>query len=247
MAQVFDPDRISKISQIMPQFAQVAAVGDTVLMGLEGDPAFPYKRDNRPSAVVSNIEKKHGNIEVTLTMSDGTKKTVGEYTISPSEVWEFTDSSFAKVMERERRQQETQLAKQQEHAESRMQTYRGNSASSLHEEVAMLRAELESERQLTRNFHNTYITSLHELASDVCKLDSTGKCAAFCRTFNAEYEKMQSRAEQSVYRGTRTSSRNDNDEEDDEEEEQDEELMTSSDVDSLSDVERRPMGESDYY
>ena len=76
-------------------------------------------------------------------------------------------------------------------------SYRGIDAANA--EIQKLRAELQAEKELVRNFHNTYIASLSELASDICKLD-TDHAANFCRTFKAEYEKMVSRPETS-YRG----------------------------------------------
>ena len=52
----FDQDRIEKVSKIMPQFTKVAAVGDKVLMGLEGDPSFPFAGKTRTSAEIIGID-----------------------------------------------------------------------------------------------------------------------------------------------------------------------------------------------
>jgi|MDTE01.1.fsa_nt_gb hypothetical protein len=196
MPNVFDPERVSKISKIMPQFSDVAKVGDEVHMGLVGDPAFPYQDGARPVATVSSVEKHGENVQINLAMEDGTTKKVDKYTISPDGVWEFTDESFKNVLQREREAFEMR-------AEARMQprkeeiSYRGIDAANA--EIQKLRAELQAEKELVRNFHNTYIASLSELASDICKLD-TDHAANFCRTFKAEYEKMVSRPETS-YRG----------------------------------------------
>lgn len=197
MSNVFDPERVSKISKIMPQFSDVAKVGDEVHMGLVGDPAFPYQDGARPVATVSSVEKHGENVQINLTMQDGTIKKVDKYTISPEGVWEFTDESFKHVLQREREAFEMR-------AEARMQprkeiSYRGVDAA--HAEIQKLRAELQTEKELVRNFHNTYIASLSELASDICKID-VDQAANFCRTFKTEYEKMVSRPETS-YRGTK--------------------------------------------
>lgn len=183
----------------MPQFSNVANVGDQVLMGLEGDPAFPFK-GQRPTAVVTKVSNKGGDdVNLTLKLSTGEEKIVNPYTIDPKSVWEFSDDTFTKVMERERAVQAKAMAAEKARAEPAV--YRGT-PNDMHAQISQLRKELAEERQLTRNFHNTYIASLHELANDVQSLDTTGKACQFCRTFNSEYKKMQSRGEMSLYRGT---------------------------------------------
>lgn len=239
-SQVYDQDRISKISKIMPQFNKVANVGDKVLMGLEGDPSFPFSTGSRPEGTIVSIDKKKDGTEIQFHMNDGSNKTVNEYSIAPGDVWEYSDESFSKVMEREREAQEMRMARAEKKVTVPSTTYRGDE-NSLMQEIKQLRSDLNAERELTRNFHNTYIASLHELAQDVCRLDTDGKHANFCRTFNSEYEKMQSRAETTMYRGTK--SKYDDDE--DEEEEDEEELFSESDAKSLSDG--QAMDESDYF
>lgn len=231
MSAVFAPERIEKISKIMPQFSKVAQVGDMVLMGLEGDPAFPFKEDSRPSATVTKVSQtEDGNNTVTLELSDGNIKEVSSYTIAPGDVWEFSDESFANVMERERKMQEEKM-RAEDAARAEESAYRGT--NDLEKQINELRAELEAERQLTRNFHNTYIASLHELANDVCALDPSGKGCQFCRTFNAEYTKMQSRGEKSLYRGS-------------DKESAEEKYTSDDDAESLSDHEKNDL-ESDYF
>jgi len=257
-SQVFDASRIDKISKIMPNFTKVAQVGDTVLMGLEGDPVFPYSSAPRPSARVVNVSND-ADPTVTLSLNDGSQKVVTSYTIAPNDVFEFTDESFANVLERERKQQEEMMREQQalhynqqeqqELSRAESSTYR--STSSLETQIASLRAELDAERQLTRNFHNTYIASLHELANDVCKLDVSGNLAQFCRTFNDEYSRMQSRAEHGVYRGSTNRARYEEEEEEEAEQEQQEEEYEEEEQfgfseDSLS-ADEGFDGQSDYF
>lgn len=233
MQDVYNPDRIEKISKIMPQFNKVARAGDEVLLGLEGDPAFPFKASNRPTATIERVNHTEAGTEVTLKMADGSTRHVSEYSIAPNEVWEYSDAAFASVMERERKANGDRMSASRAEQAISEPAFRGD--NHLKREVAQLRAELQAERDLTQNFHNTYIASLHELAQDVCKLDTTGKHANFCRTFNSEYRKMQSRAEEGVYRGTYG---------EDNEAAKD---FSESDADSLSEVEQMPMTESDFF
>ena len=257
-SQIFDPSRIEKISKIMPNFSKVARVGDTVLMGLDGDPAFPYPNGNRVTGQITDVQNINGDNHVTIQCSDGNVKTVNSFTIAPGEVWEFSDESFASVLERERREQEMTMRANSEvmmGEEKRMNRAEESQYKAidhdLQTQIAELRAELESERQLTRNFHNTYIASLHELANDVCKIaDKSGTMAQFCNTFNTEYSRMVSRAENGVYRGTTNDDDDEQQQQQEEEEEEDEfeddEEELGSDVESLS-ADEDFNGQSDYF
>ena len=92
-------------------------------MGLDGDALFPAKYrgiGNRPTAVVQNVQKTDDEYLVNLKLSNGATKTVSSMTLSPTDVWEFTDKSFegvvrrekAHAMEQHRAEQELQRAAQ---------------------------------------------------------------------------------------------------------------------------------------
>jgi hypothetical protein len=197
---IYATDRIQQIAEIMPEFCNVARVGDEIVMGLEGDRAFPFSPTSRPSAVITGISDGSDGKTVSLRMNDGTSKQVNQHTISPAEVFEFTDKSFEKVLQREK--------------DAAMQTYRAEKAleepryagidelQSLRNELKELSAMMESERQLNRNFHNTYIMTMKQVTDDLMEMDKEGNKAQFCRTFNREYMKMENRAEEAVFRGS---------------------------------------------
>lgn len=210
----YDTERVHKISQIMPQFSKVAAKGDTVLMGLEGDPLFPFNNNIRPKAVITAINHRNNDSIIRLKMDDGSTQDVSSMTLAADQVWEFDDKSFQNVMER-------QKAKMQARAESKVvkprsdHEYRGVEDSlvqSLRQEIVSLRQELVAERENSKNFHNTMIASMNEMASDICKLDTSGKNTEFCRTLKGEYNKLiESRAEKNItseanYRGIESDS-----------------------------------------
>ena len=222
----YDQERVMKISQIMPQFASVAEAGDRVLMGLEGDPLFSFD-GNRPSAQVLNVEQRAHDALVSLKMDDGNIKQVSTMSLAADEVWEFDDATFKNVMDRQ--------AKMHQRAESpvlepepapEVPEYRGkdDELSLLRAEVQDLKDMLNFERQNQRNFHNTMIASLNEMAGDICKLDSNGQNTEFCRVLNSEYTKLiESRAESVLpeYRGSENEDEEDEEEEEEEEEEED--------------------------
>lgn len=190
---VYDKDRVDKIGQIMPQFSQVAERGDKVLMGLEGDPMFPTKyRGSRPTATIENIEKNDDEYLVNLRMEDGTSKQVSSMSLSPNDVWEFTDDAFEGVMEREQERQESIT----EMNRSESELYRGTQ-DALAREITELKNELRAERELNKTFHNTVIDSFREFSNDICKLDTNKDCQ-FCHVFNNQYNSMmKNRAESS--------------------------------------------------
>ena len=213
----YDSERVNKISQIMPQFAKVAQPGDTVLMGLEGDPLFPFKED-RPSAEIMSIDNRQNDAIVSLKMNDGSIQQFSTMTLAADQVWEFDDNSFRNVMDR----QQKMNAPAEEQPE-----YRGkeDEISLLRAEVSELKDMLQFERQNQRNFHNTMIASMNEMAADICKLDSKGENTEFCRVLNSEYTKLiESRAESELapaYRGSEDAEEKEDEEEEEEEEEED--------------------------
>ena len=95
-------------------------------------------------------------------------------------------------MERERKNHEQEMSRAENPVVVNDVSYRG-----LQNEIASLRSELQAERERTRDFHNTYIQSLFEVANDIKSLDKNGSCK-FCNTFKDEYIKMQSRSETTV-------------------------------------------------
>ena len=102
--------------------------------------------------------------------------------------------------------------------------YRGSSddIKMLMSEISELKHQLSVERENNKNFHNTMIASMNEMASDVCRLDSSGGNTEFCRVLTASYGKlMEARAEDQLYRGNNDDEKDD-EEKDEEEEEEDE-------------------------
>lgn len=181
-ATTFDASRVSKIAQIMPEFGSVAEPGDVVMMGLEGDPLFPNSyHTNRPTCRIENIQKLGDEYRVKLVnVATNEASFVNTSSLSPNDVWEFTDASFDKVVERQR------LSKQKARAEDA--SYRGQ------HEINELRAELRTEREVNKAFQATVIDSFKEFARDMCKLDQNKACE-FCHLFSSQYDTMKARNE----------------------------------------------------
>jgi hypothetical protein len=190
---IYAPERIDKIKQIMPNFARVAQPGDEVYMGLEGDPCQPanYRGTNRPVSVISNIVpgKSPGEFMISMHPKNDAKnvQTFSSSTINQHELWEFTDPSFEKVLAREQMKSNR--------AESSMAPH-SNPAS----EMQRLRSELSAHQAEAKVFNNTIIQTMSELANDIVKLDKAGD-AQFARTFRSEYSKLHRSEDSNLYRG----------------------------------------------
>ena len=185
---MYAPNRVEKIARIMPQFSEVAEVGDEVELGLKGDPLFPdsFKLE-RPLATISAVDHHSSGTVVTLTHANGTNQTIQPGSLSPDAVWEFTDNTFQNVLQREE-----QLASRAE--EPVMPEYRG--VDDLRQEIAQLRMDLDAERATRLNFNNTYIETLKEMSHDIIGL-SQGAEVTFANMFSQEYDRM--RGETSLY------------------------------------------------
>ena len=231
MASGYDMDRVNKISQIMPQFAKVAQPGDTVLMGLQGDPSYPFGAE-RPTAKITSLTDRNDDTLVGLEFADGSRAEYSTLSLAGDQVWEFDDASFQQVLNR----QAANVAEARAESEPE---YRGTEDMNLVEQLMMevqgLKQELHAERENNKNFHNTMIASMNELANDILKVDSDSNRAEFCRVLTDEYSKlMVSRAEDSVYRGTEDDEEDDDDDDEEDEDEDDDEDDADEDEEEFS-------------
>lgn len=194
---MYASDRVEKISRIMPSFAEVAQVGDTVNLGLVGDPLFPDAyTSERPMATISAVDHHQDGTTVTLTHGDGRTQVIPPGSLAPNQVWEYTDNAFEKVLQREH----DYAARAEEAVMPEPPDYRGT--DDLRREVQQLRADLEAERALRQDFNNTYIETLKEFSHDIIGV-ANGSGVTFATMFSEEYDKM--RAESSLYRGATSS------------------------------------------
>lgn len=188
MSSYYDPDRVSKIGEIMPRFSAHVREGDHIHLGLQGDPLFPESyKSNRPTGVVTAVKSLDESKELTsirVRMEDGATIDLHPGTLDPQRVWEFTDTSYNQVLERATRA--SQPAEDQP-------TYRGGGGggpdelAELRRELADMRDSFEKEMHESRVFNNTLLATLNEMASDVCKSNADAK---FCSVFVTEYGNM---------------------------------------------------------
>lgn len=196
---LYDSERVGKISTIMPNFANVAERGDVVRMGLEGDPL--YDSSLAKFGTIQNIREGEIANEKIVTIRDNDTGKVRAYSstsIKPNELWEFTDDSFKNVLNREQEKHRAEQAIVD--IPKDVEVYRGSEeVNMLRDEISNLRSMIEMETNQRKDFSNTVIETMKEIASDVCKSNSN---APFCKMFQAEYSAMINRAEGGIYRGS---------------------------------------------
>ena len=171
----------------MPQYSQVAQVGDTVRMGLQGDPLFPPSYSiSRPTATVESVDAQGDEHLVHLRMGDGSSKTVSSMSLAPDSLWEFSDATLAEVMEREQaRHQHVRV----DEAKFRGLAHAAPAPSVAPEaELATLEDELRAERERNAAFRGVAIDSVKGLAEDIRRLDTARNCR-FCHVFGDGYDR----------------------------------------------------------
>lgn len=186
---LYDPERVDKISQIMPRFSEHVQVGDEILLGLEGDPLFPEKfNDYRPKGTVEKVKQLDGGASIKVLMENGQKVTLTPGELDPQKVWEFSDDSFQKVLQRSVKQNEPNLETDYRGSNNNPE-YRSSSdeIQQLRQELSMLKSQYENDQIEARQFNNTLIATMNEVAQDVCAANPQ---AGFCNVFTGEYRSM---------------------------------------------------------
>lgn len=133
----FDPERIAKIANIVPNFIDFAAPGDEIHLGLEGDPAMPtvYRGSERPTGHIVSIRGNRGERVVEVKLKSGATMELAEPETSPFKVWEFTDEGYKGVLLRAenaakaRAEEEAKRAAAKQEKSTKVTAYRGSRAA----------------------------------------------------------------------------------------------------------------------
>lgn len=195
---VMNPDRISQLSEIVPKFNEYVKEGDVLLLGMEGDPLYPYDQDNRPEVRVKRILRdSDGNTEIVgRNMSTGRRVTIPKSNVDPKLLYEFSDDTFQKVIERN-------MNKNSNSSEGL--EYRGSPAPSMNNGYDMEARlanyeqafeEIAKELQETRQFNSNVVKTFKEVSKDVKRLDQYGDCK-FCDLYLDEYRANLSQSDSS--------------------------------------------------
>jgi len=189
-SEMYNAERIQKISEIMPRFNAHVQPGDNVLFGLQGDPCFPASfSHHRPSGVVQRVKSSGGsneNATIRVKMDNGQIKDIPFGSVNPEQVWEFSDLTFQKVLKR---------SIDANMPDDPLQ-YRGTAGDTaaieqLRMEMQEMKDNMMAEREQSQNFNNALIATISEVATDVSSQCTDG----FCHVFKTEYAKMMTKGE----------------------------------------------------
>lgn len=212
---LYDSERISKISTILPGLSQYIQKGDELCLGLQGDPMFPYKGVERPTGVVQDIEKVGDSTHITARMNDGSTRKLTDRTIGAYDSFEFTSAGFDKVLKRE----EEKAARSESLSGS---AYRNASAPA---ESGRMEAEIAALRKENDAFKKTIVSTLREIAAEVSHLGTEARLETkFCSTLARKYDDMMEARAESSFRGA-----DDVDDDDDDDDDADDDAEGDSD------------------
>jgi len=176
-SEIFSEDRINNIGEIMPKLSDHVQVGDRIFRGLEGDPMFPYNESTRPEGEVINVTKKsNGLVDLDVKFEDGVH-TLSAGNIAGDQVWEFTEDAFRNVLERNIKS----TTKSSDVSDSAA-GYRGSTNEN--PEIVKLRTTLDNQINEMREFNQTIVKTLNEMAKDIVSLNPNAK---FSSVFANEY------------------------------------------------------------
>ena len=165
----------------MPPFIKAAELGDKAKLGLEGDPLKPHVETH---ATVVDKFTKNGLTHLKIKDENGVSFTTNEFNQNPAEVFEFTDDCFRQKLEKKERQYRADEPKEA--------SYRGT-PSEIQGRLEDLESQFVSEKQRAEEFRVAYLAAMAEL----CKTNDS----EFAKAFTQQFNEMQSRAEEGVYRG----------------------------------------------
>ena len=188
MSELYEQDRVQRLSRIQRSFSSAVRTGDQIEFGLRGDPLFPpdYK-SSRPQGRVMRVKgvgTDGASIRVRLT--NGSVVDVMPYTLDPRRVWEFTDDHFQKVVERNN---VASLGTEREDPSyGNAKTVPKSEYDALLQKVELLSTRLDKEVRETKNFNGALVASFSEMADEVRKVSKED--TPFCNKFSTEYRSM---------------------------------------------------------
>lgn len=177
-SNVYDSKRVARLSEISTKFHAHAAVGDTIMLGIEGDTEMPVKyRGNRPRGTIVKIKNEGSENSTLRVQMDGSGRLVDlhPFHLAGDRVWEFTDESWPKVLARSNTDS----------------TYRGNGGNSdmaaMRQQMAEMTQRFDREMAEAKSFNNALVESIAQITGEIQESNPNAK---FSRVFQEEYRGM---------------------------------------------------------
>ena len=172
MSGLYDSTRTSRIQKIVPAFSEHAEPGDKILLGLEGDDFFPASyRSNRPELTVTRKVKVDENTyDVYARDKDGLEVPLRGNSVDPRYVWEFNNSTFERVLERQQARYRNSAVEKIDtsNIETRLNTLERNYRTAVAENT---------------RFRNATVEAMSAMAGEVSSMGN----APFCKMLDGEY------------------------------------------------------------
>lgn len=181
MAKTYEPSRVARLAEISTKFTAHAEVGDEIMLGIEGDDQMPskYRGGNRPTGVITKI-KNAGTTDATLRVKLNSGNTIDlhPYTIDGGRVWEFTDSTWKKV-----------LARNGLNTHGNAQ-YRGSGDElvALQSQITEMSSKFDRKMAEATQFNDALVESIAQITSEIVQANPQAK---FSKTFQEEYRGMR--------------------------------------------------------
>ena len=150
LADVFEPERVRRVSVIMSRFNCWARVGDRVNLGVVGDKHMPKKyKESRPSGVITRI-KHEGRPDSVLRvqLDSGRVVTIDPYCIDGSRLFDFHEDTWPNVMARANASIGTDATRASAAVNADVARPSAKSTPATDMDEASLRRELDQMRQL---------------------------------------------------------------------------------------------------
>ena len=203
---LYNPERVKKIGEIMPGLLGYAEPGDEITLGLHGDPEFPSAyRGSRPVGIIKNIKNENGTTIVEARMDGGEILNLPSTSIGAYDTWEFTDKGFKNVLKRE-----------EEKASRSEGAFRGsvNESSSLEHRIQKLEDSIRKIELNQNSFRSTIVSTFKEVANDVHSLgEKQGLETKFCGSLVGKYNTYAKKEEEKMFRGSEQNSEYDSEDE----------------------------------
>ena len=195
MSHTYDPERIARLAEISCKFTAHAAVGDEILLGIDGDEMMPakYRGSSRPSGTIIKI-KNEGMENATLRVQMDTGKIVDlpPFNVDGAKVWEFKDSSWEKVLARNG----MGAAGDSKYKGSSGGTSSNDDVVALRQQMSQMTQRFDEKMAQSEQFNHALVESIAQITGEVAQANPSAK---FSRVFQQEYKGMSKNQEASPF------------------------------------------------
>lgn len=178
---MYEPERVSRLAQISTKFHAHAAVGDRIVLGIQGDDQMPakYRGGNRPEGTIVKIKNEGSeNSTLRVQLDSGKRIDLHPYHLAGDRVWEFTDDSWDKVLARS-------------NPEQAQASYRGSSSNdeilAMRQQLSSMQQNFDREMAEAKSFNNALVESIAQITGEIASGNPNAK---FSSVFQEEYRGM---------------------------------------------------------